>query len=250
VSLVASVAGSANWCHQRERRDRSIKAGRFSGATKFRVAGSESCGVKRRGLFLKRVHRKRAITCGEREAQAKIASSSTCLAAQCFKYRLAGAKPHDFISESRCTELSIGRSRELRYAEFLSVVVTGAGPRVPGGKSRQESSDRMKATPAIGLATCVPNRLSTSAIDFPRSFALASSTWKGVGRGVVRTGREDGKLVGLMRKLLRPRHEENFVNSCNYRHLAGQRSGTQVANLWAKSQGVNSPGLFGRSSQV
>jgi hypothetical protein len=199
---------------------------------------------------LEQVHRIRGKIRNEREAQAKIASSSTCLAAQCFKYRVAGAKSRDFISESRCTELSIGRALDLRYDDVLSAAVTGTEPRVPDRNSRQEFSDRMKAAPVIGLAIGV----SRSATHSGRGFeaCLRPSFEFPAGRAVRRStnGSEDGKTVGHMRKVLRLWPEENFVNSFGSSRLAAQCSGTQVANLWAKSEGVNSLGLFGRSSQV
>jgi hypothetical protein len=108
----------------------------------------------------------------------------------------------------------------------------------------------MKAAPVTGLAIGVSEagrgssrgleaRLRPS-FEFRAGHAPERST----------NGREDGKTVGLMRKVLRLWAEENFVNSFIHSHLAAQRSGTQVANLWAKSEGVTSPSLFGRSSQV
>ncbi len=87
------------------------------------------------------------------EAQPKVASSSTYLAAQCSEYRLASAQLRDFISESRCTELSISKTRRIRYSDVLSVAVTGTGPRVAWRKIETGVSDRMKATPGTGLVT-------------------------------------------------------------------------------------------------
>jgi hypothetical protein len=197
---------------------------------------------------LERLHWIRGNSCGEREAQAKIASSSTCLAAQCFKYRVARSNSPNFISESGCTELSINAAPDLRYDEFLSAEVAGTTPRVPDRNSRQEFFDRMKAAPVTGLAMGVLKPASHSgreaclrpSFEFRAGHARRRST----------NGREDGKTVGHMRKVLRLWPEENFVNSFGSSGLAAQCSGTQVANLWAKSEGVSSPGLFGRSSQV
>jgi hypothetical protein len=187
---------------------------------------------------------------GEREAQAKIASSSTSLPAQCFKYRVAGAKWRDFISESRCIELSIGTALDLRYDGVLSAAVTGTEPRVPDRNSRQESSDRMKAAPVTGLAIGVSGPASRCGRGSESGFRPSFEFRPGQAAGRSTNSREDGKTVGHMRKVLRLWPEENFVNSFGSSRLAAQCSGTQVANLWAKSEGVSSPGLFGRSSQV
>jgi hypothetical protein len=199
---------------------------------------------------LKQVQPKPKTTSGERESQAKVASSSTCFETQCFEYGVARAKSRDFISESRSIELSISRELDLKYYGVLSVAVAGTTPRVPDRNSRQEFSDRMKAAPVTGLAIRVSRPASHSVSDFAACLR-SSFEFQAMQTAISSTnGREDGKTVGLMRKVLRLWPEENFVNSFAHSNLKVQRSGTQVANLWAKSKGLNSPSLFGRSSQV
>ena len=149
---------------------------------------------------MEQVHRIRGKIRNEREAQAKIASSSTCLAAQCFKYRVAGAKSRDFISESRCTELSIGRALDLRYDDVLSAAVTGTEPRVPDRNSRQEFSDRMKAAPVIGLAIGVSGLATHGGRGSDSGFAPVSSFGPGKRRGVVRTVGKMGKRLDICGK--------------------------------------------------
>jgi hypothetical protein len=187
--------------------------------------------VSRKRVFLERIQATQQTTRSRRETHARASSSSTCFPTQCFDYRVAGTGSRDFISESSCTELSISRSSVIRYTRVLSNAVTGMGPECLAEKTETGVFDSMKAAPDTGLATRVSRPGGQSSHDCRSPLRSSFEFWAD---GLVRcrtNGREDGKTVGLMRKLYRLRAEENFGNSFIHSHLKVQRSGTRVANL-------------------